>query len=437
MKHRSISLLAAATLLLAAPLPAAPYTLVELISGGGFPTTASGINDFGDVVGFTNWIATGRVYGFLYRSKNRKFTILPNLGGLHNYPRAIDPSGKYIVGSSTGVDGTARAMLFMTDTSQIIDVGASGPSPAEYSEAFAVNSSPVFGLTLVGRSFPSPATFTEATRWTGASLIRQGQGGPSRTAFGLNRAGVYVGEKDVAGDVRGFATFPGSGILDLPTLGGNQMSPFAINDSNQIVGVSNLSGNDASHAFLVKAGDPNLVDLGAFGPNPDRNSAAKAINQHGQIVGWSEFDDINNDTHAFLYEKGKMTDLNSLIAPGTGWVLTEATGINRYGQIVGTGMMGGFPRTFLLNPPLSFTVAGNTSLTVPENLKRLTLSGKGSTSLSSVTYRVGNRGKFLKARGTLRWRFTARLKPGPNVIAIRANGPGGVSKPTIIRIRRR
>jgi probable HAF family extracellular repeat protein len=434
------SLATALLLALTPPLYAAPYTIVDL-GGGNFPTTASGINDRGQVVGFfnTSLLVPNRVVGFLYEAKNGAVTILPTLGGLDTFPRAIDQRGEHIVGASTRLgDPTLHAMYFHTASGVMTDLGASGPAPALASEVFAIHSTPIFGLTLIGKSFPLPgAAQTEATRWTGPSVIRQGQGGITRAAYSVNAAGVFVGEKDFGGGVvRAFATFPGSGILDLPTFGGSSTVPAAINDSNQIVGAGNLPGDDNFHAFLVKAGDAALVDLGTIGPPLNRNSRANAINQHGQIVGWSEIDDDDDERHAFLYKDGTMIDLNSLLPPGSGWVLKEATGINRYGQIVGTGMLGGFPHAFLLNPPLSFQVAGKKDLRVPENLKRLTFTGEGSLTLSSVTYRVGNRGKLQTAKGTLRWRFNARLKPGPNIVTIFANSPGVVSKPTKIRVRR-
>ena len=54
--------------------------------------------------------------------------------------------------------------------------------------------------------------------------------------------------------------------------------------------------------------------------------------------------------HAFLYVFGRMRDLNALIPHGSGWVLSEANGINDVGQIVGTGTKNGQTRAFLLNP---------------------------------------------------------------------------------------
>jgi len=45
-----------------------------------------------------------------------------------------------------------------------------------------------------------------------------------------------------------------------------------------------------------------------------------------------------------------MKDLNRLIPSGSGWVLSEATGINDAGQIVGSGTVHGQQHAFLLNP---------------------------------------------------------------------------------------
>ncbi len=45
-----------------------------------------------------------------------------------------------------------------------------------------------------------------------------------------------------------------------------------------------------------------------------------------------------------------MTDLNTLIPPNSGWILTEARGINDAGQITGTGTINGETHAFLLTP---------------------------------------------------------------------------------------
>ena len=49
-----------------------------------------------------------------------------------------------------------------------------------------------------------------------------------------------------------------------------------------------------------------------------------------------------------IYQKGVLTDLNSLIPAGSGWVLNEARSISESGQIAGSGVLNGQERAFLL-----------------------------------------------------------------------------------------
>jgi hypothetical protein len=49
-------------------------------------------------------------------------------------------------------------------------------------------------------------------------------------------------------------------------------------------------------------------------------------------------------------QRNGMKDLNTLISAKSGWVLNSATGINFWGQIVGSGTLNGKPHGFLLTP---------------------------------------------------------------------------------------
>jgi probable HAF family extracellular repeat protein len=83
-----------------------------------------------------------------------------------------------------------------------------------------------------------------------------------------------------------------------------------------------------------------LTDLGVFFDS----SVAEALNRSGVVVGTA-------DSHAFIYSGGKLQDLNNLIPKGSGWVLTEATGINDTGQIVcNAHNASGYTHAFLLTP---------------------------------------------------------------------------------------
>jgi len=62
-------------------------------------------------------------------------------------------------------------------------------------------------------------------------------------------------------------------------------------------------------------------------------SFAYGVDDRGHVVGASDAKD--SPLHAFIYSDGVMQDLNKLIPADSGWLLTEAKGINGSGQIVG------------------------------------------------------------------------------------------------------
>ena len=67
---------------------------------------------------------------------------------------------------------------------------------------------------------------------------------------------------------------------------------------------------------------------------------------------------------AFLYSNGTMTDLNSLLSPGSRWDLVYAMAINASGQIVGYGRINGEGHAYLLTPttvpvPAAFWLFGS------------------------------------------------------------------------------
>ena len=165
---------------------------------------------------------------------------------------------------------------------------------------------------------------------------------------GINDSGQIVGTvvpdffQPLVGDA--FSWTLTGGLVNLGTLGGSYASATAVNNSGQVVGQSMLADNVAGRAFLwtVPRGMIDLGSLpgGAGTPPPDRgplNSGANAINDNGQVVGWTEavvFDPrvgLTYEARAFLWtETTGMQDLGTLGGGGS-----FAIAVNQRGQVIG------------------------------------------------------------------------------------------------------
>jgi probable HAF family extracellular repeat protein len=136
--------------------------------------------------------------------------------------------------------------------------------------------------------------------------------------------------------------------MDLGTLpGGNGSDGRGVNASGQVAGTSGSAGN-LVRAFLSGPNGGPLQDLGTLPGFV--TSVGRAVNDSGQVVGYAANDIVNPDL-AFLYSGGQMLDLNSLIAPGSGFTLVQANGISDTGYITGYGLTSdGSQHAFLLTP---------------------------------------------------------------------------------------
>jgi probable HAF family extracellular repeat protein len=208
------------------------------------------------------------------------------------------------------------------------------------------------------------------TRANGMTLF--GGSWPPTFANTISNTGQIVGQNsDEATWGIGHATSWISGVgTDLGTLGGVgdevdfASSANGVNDLGQVVGWStttSVSGGAfgwcgaTTHAVLWTGTNGGIQDLGTL--SGDTLSAALKINFFGQVLGSSG----NTATCGIGYyevfgrpfiwsEANGMLDLNTLIPPNSGWVLNTATGINIWGQIVGSGTLNGQSHGFLLTP---------------------------------------------------------------------------------------
>jgi probable HAF family extracellular repeat protein len=171
-------------------------------------------------------------------------------------------------------------------------------------------------------------------------------GGTVAFPNGLNNHGEVVGESFVSGDSteHPFLWTESAGMQDLGTLGGSFGRAYAINDAGQVVGVA-ARRNGALRAFLWS--DGVMSNLGTV--DGDGCSSAYAINAKGQTIGASFACDFSV-VHTFLWENGRMIDLDRFVPPDSGVSLTDPSSINDRGEIVLDGTLNGKQHAFMLVP---------------------------------------------------------------------------------------
>ncbi|MCW3095228.1 MAG: hypothetical protein JWL77_846 [Chthonomonadaceae bacterium] len=280
-----------------APVPtnsAVRYRITDLGSFGSFESEAFGINNKGQIVGTSDLPNKQDSHPFLY--ENGKMTDLGLLPGCFG-------------SKATGINNQGV----------IVSSGTSGGPDMFFIRSFVYKNRKMQELKLVARP----------VIWA--------------TIAAINDAGQYVGTYQSQGHIH--ACWYRGTFQDLGSLAGQKgwSEAFGINNQGQVVGFSNVS-EGGSHAVLFTHG--KMIDLGLL-PHQSR-SEAHGINNLGDIVGGAG-EDVR-DSHAFLYRHHKMIDVNSFLPADSGWVLTQANGINDRGQIVGSGIYQGKKRAFLLSP---------------------------------------------------------------------------------------
>lgn len=154
---------------------------------------------------------------------------------------------------------------------------------------------------------------------------------PRAYAYAINDRSQIAGVSFDGKGLRRAFLYDAGGMKDLGDLGAGGSVATDINKFGHVVGYADTRQTGANgaefivaHAFLYKNGA--MRDLGALG-GPFHNSEARGLNGKGQVVGVS-------GGVAFLYDGGKLYDLNALVADRQGWTLTEAVAVNDAGQIL-------------------------------------------------------------------------------------------------------
>jgi len=186
----------------------------------------------------------------------------------------------------------------------------------------------------------------EAFRWHDGSFTGCGRLGEQDSwPNGINANGDIVGKSRASSDGNDhpFLWTSNHGMKDLGLLpGATSGEATAINDSDTVVGY--CDGKNGRVPFIWTA----ATGMKPLSADPHAAGEPAAINSAGIVVG-------KGSSGAVMWVDGMQVNLNRLLPPGRGFKLTEATGINNKGQIVGTGgegnpVMTGAWRAWLLTP---------------------------------------------------------------------------------------
>lgn len=302
-----------------------PYDLGALAEG--VSSAAFGVNQFGLAFGQAQNGQVDSATGFPETHPvawiNRRIVDLGTLGGTQGAAVSMNA-----IGQAVGASLNAKSDPFAAAPMQACLWLPNNGVWAGYYE---------FGMN----SFFAPAsTETRATYWWGSAKLDMGTlGGPDSNAYAINQLGQAIGWSYTSyhanefghPDVRPFIwSARDRKMQDLGSLGGSCGIATAINNRGQVVGGSNLAGDETMHAFIwtTRGG---MRDLGTL--RGGTYSHAGFINDAGEVAGFSTgAPDAqgNRLRRAFYWKDGVMKNLGTI-----DHFPSDANGINNRGQVVG------------------------------------------------------------------------------------------------------
>ncbi len=328
------------------------YSFIDLGSFGG-NTIAKAVNAAGQVAG-SSFLVSGDNHAFLWQ--NGVISDIGTLGGTTSVGNDINDLGM-IVGNSQLAESTDAQLVahaYVWQSGIMTDLGTLGGT---FSSASGINNHG----QIVGYAMLADGATTHGVVWENGAIYDLNSLVPANsgwqfnglTTFAINDNGQIVGQGSINGHSHAFRLSDNDGIFgnggavitDLGTIGGSRSGAYSINNSGQVAGWS-YARDGTRHA--VRYSGSTLSDLKSL----YQNSFANSINDGGQVVGGSDYRGwtLASQWHAFMWQNGKMTDLNQQLPSGSTWTLEIAYDINKSGRIVGTFLVGGQRHGFMMVP---------------------------------------------------------------------------------------
>jgi probable HAF family extracellular repeat protein len=296
------------------------YTISE-ISAGGVPHR---LNNLGDIAGRAGDSPSGETGATIWNHGSLRPTNLGNVGGgEYSSASAINDAGEV-----AGAANIAKSIVPFVWT----PTGGLERVPLLPGD----NCGQAFGINKYGHlaGYSSGPMGRRAFLWSRSDGVRNLgvlPGGNYSTACDINDVDEVAGTSGSADGARAVLWTKTGDVRDLGTLLGDTSSEAsAINNHGDVVGYS--KGPRGMRAFLWTRAT-GMQDLGVL---PGGNSSrALGINDKGAVVGSST---SYLGDRAFIWTKQEgMTDLNSAASVASGAVFFEAHAINNTGQILVMG----------------------------------------------------------------------------------------------------
>ena len=303
---------------------------------------ATAVNDWGQIVfqaettsndpnneNFCTYFTGHACRAFVWQ--NGQTTLLPTLGGTNASPSMINNRGQIVgIAENSVHDPSCPTQPALT---------GSGPLTLDF-EAVLWEGGP----NRIRKLQPLPGDSVGMAFWI--NDLGQAVGGSGSCASSI-LPGPAVTPHAVLwenGTVTDMGNLGGSVNTGIPGIGTIALS---INNRGQAVGAAALPDNTTGHAFLWSKKLGHMLDLGTI-PG-DVVSAALGINDEGNVVGTSL--DSDGNPRAFLFSRGTMRDLNTLVPPDAPIYMLIPYAINSEGQVAGFGVTGtGEIHGFLASP---------------------------------------------------------------------------------------